>query len=120
VSKAQWHKPAAVKVQFGNACILKNRRLVFNGKGNDCLVVATLAYDTGVVFVKFEPHAPCLGRHRRRPRGTGLTILDIRPIKTGADHWAALPEVSAPVAKDPALDTPEGDRLDVLVTLVQA
>jgi len=46
--------------------------------------------------------------------------LDIRPIKTGADHRAALQEVSALVAQDPALDTPEADRLDVLVTLVPA
>ena len=41
-------------------------------------------------------------------------------MKTDADHRAALQEVSAPVAQDPALDTPEADRLDALVTLVQA
>ena len=46
--------------------------------------------------------------------------MQIRPIKTPADYEAALAEVSALVAKDPELDTPEGDRLDVMVTLVQA
>ena len=46
--------------------------------------------------------------------------MQIRPIKTPADYEAALAEVSALVAKDPELDTPEGDRLEVMVTLVQA
>jgi HTH-type transcriptional regulator/antitoxin HigA len=46
--------------------------------------------------------------------------MDIRPIRTEADNRAALAEISALMALDPALGTPEGDRLDVLVTLVQA
>ena len=46
--------------------------------------------------------------------------MQIRPIKTPADYEAVLAEVSALVAKDPELDTPDGDRLDVLATLVQA
>ena len=46
--------------------------------------------------------------------------MQIRPIKTPADYEDVLAEVSALVAKDPELDTPDGDRLDVLATLVQA
>ncbi len=46
--------------------------------------------------------------------------MNIRPIKNKADHAAALKIISKLMACDPALDTPEGDRLDVLVTLVQA
>ena len=46
--------------------------------------------------------------------------MDIRPIKIEADYVAVLSEVSVLVAMDPAADSPEGDRLDVLVTLVQA
>lgn len=46
--------------------------------------------------------------------------MDIRPIKTSGDHAAVLHEISVLMAADPALDTPDGDRLDVLVTLVQA
>jgi HTH-type transcriptional regulator/antitoxin HigA len=46
--------------------------------------------------------------------------MDIRPIHTEADYKATLKEVSALMASDPDLGTPEGDRLDVLVTLVQA
>lgn len=46
--------------------------------------------------------------------------MQIRPIKTQADYEAVLAEVSALVAMDPELDTPDGDRLDVLATLIQA
>jgi len=46
--------------------------------------------------------------------------MEIQPIKSDADHAAALKEISALMATDPKLDTPEGDRLDVLVTLLQA
>jgi HTH-type transcriptional regulator/antitoxin HigA len=46
--------------------------------------------------------------------------MEIKPIKTDADHAASLKEVSALMASDPAPDTPSGDRLDVLVTLLQA
>jgi HTH-type transcriptional regulator / antitoxin HigA len=44
--------------------------------------------------------------------------MDIKPIKTDADHEAALREIeSLWGAKD---GTPEGDRIDVLATLVEA
>ncbi|PQA84755.1 transcriptional regulator [Limnohabitans sp. TS-CS-82] len=46
--------------------------------------------------------------------------MDIKPIRTEADYKAALKEVAALMESDPALGTPDGDRLDVLVTLVQA
>jgi len=44
--------------------------------------------------------------------------MDIRPIKTDADHKAALAEVEALWGAGEG--TPEGDRLDVLATLVEA
>lgn len=46
--------------------------------------------------------------------------MNIRPVHTKADHSAALKQISKLMAADPALGTPDGDRLDVLVTLVQA
>jgi HTH-type transcriptional regulator/antitoxin HigA len=46
--------------------------------------------------------------------------MDIRPIRTAADCQAALREISALMESDPELGTREGDRLDILVTLVQA
>lgn len=46
--------------------------------------------------------------------------MDIRPIRTEADHAAALREISALMETDPVPDSPEGERLDVLVTLTEA
>src|SRR5499426_409873 len=44
--------------------------------------------------------------------------VEIRPIKTEADYQAALAEIDRLFAADP--NTPAGDRLDVLATLVEA
>lgn len=44
--------------------------------------------------------------------------MDIRPIKTDADHAAALEEIDRLWGAEEG--TPEGDKLDVLVTLVEA
>lgn len=46
--------------------------------------------------------------------------MDIRPIHTEADYKATLKIVSRLVERDPEPGTPDGDRLDVLATLVQA
>lgn len=46
--------------------------------------------------------------------------MDIRPIRTEADYKATLKEVARLMESDPELGTPDGDRLDVLATLVQA
>ncbi len=46
--------------------------------------------------------------------------MEIKPIRTEADNRAALAEISKLMASDPELGTPDGDRLDVLATLVQA
>jgi len=46
--------------------------------------------------------------------------MDIRPIHTETAYKATLTEISALMESDPDLGTPEGDRLDILVTLVQA
>lgn len=46
--------------------------------------------------------------------------MDIRPIHTEADYKATLREISILMDADPDPGTPEGDRLDILATLVQA
>lgn len=46
--------------------------------------------------------------------------MEIRPIRSEADNQAALAEISKLMKDDPLPGTPDGDRLDVLVTLVQA
>ncbi len=44
--------------------------------------------------------------------------MEIKPIRTEADYEAALKEVEKLMESQP--DTPEGDRMEVLVTLIEA
>ena len=44
--------------------------------------------------------------------------MDIKPIKTDDDYRAALKEIESLMTAE--ADTPDGERLDVLVTLVEA
>ena len=46
--------------------------------------------------------------------------MEIRPIHNDADYRAALKVISLLMENDPELGSPEGDRLDVLATLVQS
>jgi HTH-type transcriptional regulator/antitoxin HigA len=46
--------------------------------------------------------------------------MEIRPIHNEEDYKAALREVSAYFDNEPAIDTPEGDRFEILLTLVAA
>lgn len=45
--------------------------------------------------------------------------MHIRPIHTDADYKATLKEISVLMESDPDPGTPDGDRLDILSTLVQ-
>jgi len=47
-----------------------------------------------------------------------MTPMEIKPIRTKADHRAALKEIEA--LMNAKAGTPEGERLDVLATLVEA
>jgi HTH-type transcriptional regulator/antitoxin HigA len=44
--------------------------------------------------------------------------MEIKPIKTDADYRAALKEIESLMTARP--DTPEGEKLDVMVTLIEA
>lgn len=44
--------------------------------------------------------------------------MNIKPVKTDADYRAALKEIESLMMAKP--DTPDGEKLDVLVTLVEA
>ena len=51
--KATWRQPADIKAQYRNASVLKNRRVVFNIKGNDYRLVVAISYKLQIVHVKF-------------------------------------------------------------------
>lgn len=46
--------------------------------------------------------------------------MEIHPIKTEDDYKAALREVSVYFDQDPTPGTPDGDRFEILLTLVEA
>ncbi len=52
-SKASWKQPSDIKAQYRSASILKNRRVVFNIKGNEYRLVVAVAYRLQIVYVKF-------------------------------------------------------------------
>lgn len=72
VRQARWLQPSDVKAQFGNASILKNRRVVFNIKGNDYRLVVAVAYRFQTVYVKF------IGTHQQYDTIDAHTVEDSR------------------------------------------
>lgn len=53
VRKALWTQPADIKEHYRSASILKNRRVVFNIKGNDYRLIVAVAYRFQAVYIKF-------------------------------------------------------------------
>lgn len=56
---ADWASPAGVKVDFGNASILKDGRVVFNISGNKYRLVVWINYAYRVVYIRF------IGTHKQ-------------------------------------------------------
>ena len=46
--------------------------------------------------------------------------MDIRPIHTDADYQAALREVAPYFETEPEIGSPDGDRFEVMLTLIEA
>ena len=49
----RWSQPVDIKAQCCSASVLKNRRVVFNIKGNDYRLIVAIAYKLQIVYVKF-------------------------------------------------------------------
>ena len=94
VKKATWRQPADIKDQYRNASVLKNRRVVFNIKGNDYRLVVSVAYRFQAVYGSSSAPMPVLMRLMLLPSRWSAD-LEIRPIHTEADYQATLREVSA-------------------------
>ncbi len=52
-TSATWSQPADIKAQYRSASVLKNRRVVFNIKGNDYRLIVAVSYKLEIVYVKF-------------------------------------------------------------------
>lgn len=66
--KARWLQPADIKRAYASLSILKNRRVVFNVKGNDYRLIVDVSYKLQLVFVKF------VGTHRQYDRVDAETV----------------------------------------------
>jgi mRNA interferase HigB len=53
VGRAQWRTPAEVKASYPKASILKGSRVVFNIKGNDYRLIASVQYQAGALAIRF-------------------------------------------------------------------
>jgi mRNA interferase HigB len=56
---ANWATSHNIKANYSSASILKNRRVVFNIKGNDYRLIVAVAYRFGAIYIKF------IGTHRQ-------------------------------------------------------
>lgn len=68
VRNASWTQPADIKAQYRSASVLKNRRVVFNIKGNDYRLIVAIAYNSQIVYVKF------VGTHRQYDQVDAETV----------------------------------------------
>lgn len=57
--QATWNRPSDIKEKYSSASILKNRRVVFNIKGNDYRMIVSIAYKFNAVYIKF------IGTHKQ-------------------------------------------------------
>ncbi len=53
VRKAEWDSTADVKRLYATASIVSADRIVFNIKGNDYRLVVSVAFDKGIVWIKW-------------------------------------------------------------------
>ncbi len=52
-SKAEWKSPNDVKLEYPNASILANNRVVFNIKGNNYRLIVRINYGYQMVWIRF-------------------------------------------------------------------
>ncbi|MGQ2964977.1 type II toxin-antitoxin system HigB family toxin [Methylophilus sp.] len=53
VKQARWLQPSDIKYKYRHASVLKNKRVVFNIKGNHYRLIVAIAYRFGAVYIKF-------------------------------------------------------------------
>jgi mRNA interferase HigB len=69
VRKARWSSTAEVRQRYASASIISSERIVFNIKGNDYRLVASVDFEKGIVWIKW------LGTHRDYDR------LDVKEVE---------------------------------------
>ena len=77
VVKAKWKSSAELKRQFGTASVLTAERVVFNIKGNDYRLIASINYGHQILFVKW------LGTHKE------YDGIDAREVDYDEDRYSS-------------------------------
>jgi mRNA interferase HigB len=75
VYKAEWRTPAELKAQLGSVSVLTSERVVFNIKGNDYRLIASINYAKQILFVKW------LGTHKEYDH------IDAREVDYDEDRY---------------------------------
>jgi mRNA interferase HigB len=67
-SKAAWKTPQDIKDEYASSSFAGKNRVVFNIKGNDYRLIVAVAYQVGVVYIKF------VGTHAQYNRIDAATV----------------------------------------------
>ncbi len=68
VKNARWETPADVKASYNSADVIANNRIIFNIGGNKYRLIVAIAYQVGVVYIKF------VGTHKEYDKVDAATI----------------------------------------------
>lgn len=68
VSKAAWTNPNEIKIEYPNASIIGNDRIVFNIKGNTYWLIVRINFDYQMVWIRF------IGTHAEYDKVNAKTI----------------------------------------------
>ena len=115
VNKAQWSSTADVKRSYATASVVTAERVVFNVKGNAYRLV-----------VAVDSRRASYGSSGSAPTKSTIALTsekwtmksELKPIRSEKDYERSLAEVERLWGAKSG--TAEGDRLDVLVTLIDA
>ena len=68
-TKASWKSPQELKVQFGNASIISDKRVVFNIHGNLYRLIVDIEFQLQIIFIVW------IGTHRE------YDTINVREVK---------------------------------------
>ncbi len=71
--KASWNSPNELKLQFGNASIISDKRVVFNIHGNTFRLVVDIEFRLQIIFIVW------VGTHQEYDK---LDVREIHYVKT--------------------------------------
>jgi len=121
VEKANWAGPQDIRARYRSADFVANDRVIFNIRGNNYRLIVHVSYRFHAVYIRFigtnVVYDKSTLRRSSQPQGDAMNI---RPIKTAEDHAWGLREIEKGMSDGTQPGTPEGDRLEVIMTLVEA